>query len=409
MRLRLAARMLRAWLAGMAAACAFAPSQAADPAAARAQLDDLKQRIETLRGQLGQAEASRSEAADRLRETERAISQAGARLRELAQRREQAQAALAELERQSQATSRRIDAGQLALGRLLNRHYRAGETDQLRLILGGADPNQVARDYHFLTLLSRAQAELIGQLRASLRDKRELAQRAHDKREELARIEQAQRSERDALVATKDKRRQVLALVSGKIRSQRREISTLKRNEQRLTRLIEGLGRILAKPLAPGRSGEPHRGPPATRNEALPDASAAGVSFESLKGKLRLPVRGELATRFGTPRSESGSSAKGLFIRTGNGEEIRAIAGGRVVFADWLRGFGNLIIIDHAGGYLSVYGNNETLLKGVGDAVAAGDVIAAAGASGGSEQSGLYFELRHQGQPIDPMKWVTLR
>lgn len=409
MRRRLAARMLRACLAGMAAACALATSQAADPAEARARLDDLKKRIEALREQLGEAEASRSEVSDRLRETERAISRAGARLRELAQRREQAEAALAELERQSQDTSRRIEAGQLALGRLLNRHYRAGPTDQLRLILGGADPNQVARDYHFLTLLSRAQAELIAQLRAALRDKRELARRAHDRREELARIEQAQRSERDALVATKDERRRVLAQVSGKIRGQRREIATLKRNERRLTRLIEGLGRILTRPLAPGRPGGPRRGAPAIRNEALPDASLAGGSFESLKGKLRLPVRGELVTRFGSPTGESGGTAKGLFIRTGNGEEIRAIAGGRVVFADWLRGFGNLLIVEHAGGYLSVYGNNETLLKGVGDAVAAGDVIAAAGASGGGEQSGLYFELRHRGQPIDPMKWVTLR
>ena len=120
-------------------------------------------------------------------------------------------------------------------------------------------------------------------------------------------------------------------------------------------------------------------------------------------------MRGELASRFGNRRPEGGPSWKGLFIRSPSGQEVRAVAQGRVVFAEWMRGFGNLLILDHGDGYLSVYGNNEAVLKQVGDAVRAGEPVATTGASGGSAESGLYFETRHEGRPFDPLKWVTLR
>ncbi|MBY0237809.1 MAG: peptidoglycan DD-metalloendopeptidase family protein, partial [Burkholderiaceae bacterium] len=101
-----------------------------------------------------------------------------------------------------------------------------------------------------------------------------------------------------------------------------------------------------------------------------------------------------------------GPSWKGMFIRTAEGAQIHAIAAGRVVFAQWLRGFGNLIIVDHGGQYMSIYGNNQSLLRREGDAVKSGDVIAAAGNTGGNEESGLYFELRHRGKEFDPASWV---
>src|SRR5690606_10658110 len=146
------------------------------------------------------------------------------------------------------------------------------------------------------------------------------------------------------------------------------------------------------------------------RNELTPDPAVqdavSGRAFSSLRGRLRLPVKGELSARYGTTRSD-GPSWKGLFIRTAEGEEVKAVANGQVVFADWLRGFGNLIIIDHGGQYMTIYGNNQALLKQAGDTVRLGDVIATAGSSGGSEHSGLYFEMRHKGRPFDPMPWIA--
>jgi septal ring factor EnvC (AmiA/AmiB activator) len=129
--------------------------------------------------------------------------------------------------------------------------------------------------------------------------------------------------------------------------------------------------------------------------------------FASLQGRLKFPVRGELIHRFGAPRQESGSTWKGLFIRSATGETVRAVADGTVVYADWLRGFGNLLILDHGKGYMSLYAYNEGLLRQVGEAVRGGEAVAQVGASGGSEDSGLYFELRRDGKPFDPMRWVA--
>jgi murein hydrolase activator len=144
------------------------------------------------------------------------------------------------------------------------------------------------------------------------------------------------------------------------------------------------------------------------KNELTPEAGARDGAFASLRGQLRLPVKGVLAARFGSKRAD-GPSWKGLFIRAAEGAEVKAVASGRVVFAEWLRGFGNLIIVDHGSQYMTIYGNNHALFKQAGDLIKIGDTIASAGNSGGNEQSGLYFEMRHQGRAFDPLSWVTTR
>jgi septal ring factor EnvC (AmiA/AmiB activator) len=144
--------------------------------------------------------------------------------------------------------------------------------------------------------------------------------------------------------------------------------------------------------------------PAAPADIALAPAAPAGA-FAAQKGQLRAPVTGKVAAKFGTKRGD-GPSWKGVFIRAAEGSDVRAVAAGRVVFAEWLRGFGNLIIVDHGGQYMSIYGNNQALLKRAGDIVKAGDPIASAGNSGGNEESGLYFELRHQGTAFDPAGWI---
>ena len=145
------------------------------------------------------------------------------------------------------------------------------------------------------------------------------------------------------------------------------------------------------------------------RNDNLPDNRFDGSPFDQLKGKLALPVKGEITNRFGTSRPDSTVLWKGLFLRTSAGQPVKAVAAGQVVFADWLRGFGNLLIVDHGKGYMSLYANNETLLKQVGEMLRGGDTIAAVGNSGGNKDSGLYFELRHESKPLDPMNWVATK
>ena len=145
--------------------------------------------------------------------------------------------------------------------------------------------------------------------------------------------------------------------------------------------------------------------PPAKAADiALAPVAPAGA-FASLKGQLRSPVAGKVTAKFGSRRGD-GPTWKGLFIRANEGAEVHAVATGRVVLAEWMRGFGNLIIIDHGGQYLSLYANNESLFKRPGDVVKPGDVISSVGNTGSSEESGLYFELRHQGATFDPAGWV---
>ena len=369
------------------------PAHAAD----EAELEALRGRIEELKKDLGGIVEDRSEASDALRASERGVSEANRKLRNIGARLRAARADLGRFAEQSRKLEAAIAAQQHELGQLLAVRHISGQQGYLKLLLYGRDPNQTARELYYYGYISRAQADFIRALRVNLAALAQLASEARGKSTELAELEARQREGRKDLLAQQAERRRVLARLATQIRTQRREIKSLQRDEARLSRLVEEL----AKALFPGRGG--------LRNERLPESGDAGQAFASLKGKLRLPTRGELINRFGSPRKESGLSWKGLFIRGAGGQEVRAVALGRVVFADWMRGFGNLMIIDHGQSYLTIYGNNEALLKQVGDTVAAGDAVATVGNSGGNPDSGLYFEIRYQGKAFDPLRWVSLK
>lgn len=383
----------------------------------RAELRELQTRIESLRKEIAEAEKVRVDIADQLREAESAISDTNRNLRQLGHQQQQAQTELRSLNAEVQRIEARITVQQQQLGKLLYHYYLSGRSDTLRQVLGAEDPNQIARNLHYLKALTRDKNEFIESLRATLLEKNRLAESVRAKSAELTELEQSSRIAREQLMSQREKRRLVLAGIAGEISARRNEVTNLQRDEKRLTRLIEGLARIVQRPPQntperPSRPDSPDTagpGTPQARNEQQLEDRPTGISFERLRGQLRLPARGELLNRFGTQRLEGGATWKGLFIRAASGSEVRAVAPGLVVFADWLRGFGNLIILDHGSSYLSVYGNNESLFKNVGEAVRGGDVIATIGNSGGNPESGLYFEIRHQGQAVDPLKWVNLK
>jgi len=339
--------------------------------------------------------ASRREARDALRDSERAISDANRALAELENERQALQRDSSALEARERALKTKLAEQQDALGRVLAARHENNAPDALRLVLSGQDPAEVTRKLYYLSGVSRAVAELVEQFRSGLVDLAQVRAQTRQKAARLAEVEKAQRADRERIVAERAERRRVLARIAGEIRHDRKEIGALRADEARLSRLVEEIGRVLAaRP-----RGYAHI-------ERVPELGSASGAFDELRGKLRLPVRGELTRRFGTPRKTGGTSLKGIFIRAPEGRPVRAIAAGQVVFADWMRGFGNLLIIDHGEGYLSVYANNESLLKQVGDVVAPGEPVATVGATGGNQESGLYFELRHLGKPFDPLTWV---
>ncbi len=315
---------------------------------------------------------------------------------------------LQDLGRQSKAAQDGAAAQSARLARLLHDQYIRQERGYVQLLFSGANPAEATRELQYAAYISRAQARLIGSLRDNLKELTRLASAARDESIALAEIESRQLAERERLAHESEAKRQVLAQLAQKINAQRSEVSTLEENEKRLTRLIEKLARI-GKPKEPDKNEKPKPGEkpkgPDVRNEQLPEAGLSAV-FATLRGKLRLPARGELTNRFGTPREDGGTTWKGLFIRAPQGEEVKAVAPGKVVFSDWMRGFGNLLIVDHGGEYLSIYGNNETLFKQAGESVSSGDTLGRVGNSGGNPETGLYFELRFQGKPIDPLAWI---
>jgi septal ring factor EnvC (AmiA/AmiB activator) len=374
-------------------------AQSAGAAAKEKELRELRGRIEALQKRLSGSEETKSEAADALRESERAISEANRSLRELGAQSKEINGELANLGAESQRAEESLKAQQVLLARLLYQYYLGGQTEPLKLLLNREDPNEVARRLHYFGYISRARSALIADLRAGLAKLRDLSEEARRKAAELAAVTAETQAQRQLLEREKRSRNQVLARISRDIQRQRRQIGTLKRDENRLAKLVASLAKLVAR----------SKPAPRVRNERVPQASRGDSAFLDLKGKLRLPVRGELANRFGSPRADGGVVWKGLFIAAREGEEVRAIADGRVVFADWLRGFGNLLIVDHGDAYMSLYGNNETLYKRVGDSIHGGESIATVGASGGNTDSGLYFELRHQGRPLDPLDWVDIR
>ncbi|HMA90891.1 MAG TPA: peptidoglycan DD-metalloendopeptidase family protein [Burkholderiales bacterium] len=362
-------------------------------------LEALRARIAALSTELNEKQASRREARDALRDSERAISDANRALAELDADGRVLRAQSDALEARRRSLTRRLALQQAALGKILAARYEGGAPGALRLVLSGEDPGEVARKLYYLTRVSQASAGLVASMRDGLAELADLRRELDARSARLAEVTLAQRADRERVLAEQRKRQHVLAKLGDEIRRDQKQIKVLRADEARLSRLVEEIGRVLATKPGAGYA----------RVEKVPEPGAASGPFDTLRGKLRLPVRGELTGRFGAQRGNAGINLKGVFIRAPEGRQVRAIAAGQVVFADWMRGFGNLLIIDHGEAYLSVYANNETLLRQVGDIVAAGEPIATVGATGGIEESGLYFELRHLGKPFDPLTWVNLK
>jgi septal ring factor EnvC (AmiA/AmiB activator) len=269
-------------------------------------------------------------------------------------------------------------------------------------------------------------AALLGSLSTKLvAQRKEVGNLERDEQRMTGLVDQLSRLIREQAIAAaaERKRLEAVAAARAKAAAEARQLAEARARAQQAER---DRARLAAQSHKPGRATKPEpveprvveqrpveRPVPETKPDpaaaraadiALAPAAADGA-FAGLRGRMSAPISGRIAARFGAKRGD-GPSWKGMFIKAPEGSDVRAVAGGRVVFANWMRGFGNLIIVDHGSEYLSIYGNNQTLLKHAGDTVKAGDQIASAGNTGGNEESGLYFELRHLGKAFDPAGWI---
>ena len=439
-------------IGGLGHASAASSHRANQKKQAEIERSELQQKLKLLKKDINKTESAKDKASEALEGSEQAISEANRSLRELQIEQSQTESKLKLLVEEQRRLTVKVEKQKKQLSEFLRHQYMRGDSDRIKLLLSGDNPNRIHRDLQYMGYLSQTQAKMIGELRISLQAVEKNTQEALDAKAELDEIAQEERGHKTALEKEKKRRAGILEELAQKLHVQKKEADSLQKDEQRLSSLVLRLKTLMDEQLKAekakalqleeqrleklamekavkeknklgnqqntqqkksGKISNPNaidadEPPPKnlTKIEQTPQAgSNNGAEFSRLKGALRLPVKGELVAKFGSKRGD-GPSWKGLFIKATEGAEIKAIAAGRVVFAEWLRGFGNMIIVDHGGQYLSIYGNNQAVLKHAGDAVKAGDTIASAGNSGGNEESGLYFELRHQGRVFDPLSWV---
>nr|AUN37360.1 putative lipoprotein [uncultured bacterium] len=393
----------------------------ADPAAERSRqesaLKELRDRLESLQREVVEADHEQADAADALRQSERSISESSRLLNDLTLRHNALNRQLALRQSELYQLSREQGSHRQAMSRLVVEQYRRKQQEPVRMLLMGGNPHDVRRHLVYLRALNKARLASLDT--AQRRAERVAAIRADTQARlaELDQVVQQSREQRAVLERERREKQKMLAKIAAQLDQRRQALATAQADESRLSKLVAKLTALLdARAKAAQRAAKSARG-----NASQASAKSSGTSVASpnlpsdmarYKGKLVMPAIGELVARFGVPREAgvSGSPAwKGWFIRTTAGAPVQAVAAGRVVFADWLRGFGNLLIVDHGGGFMSLYGNNDALLQKVGAPVEAGQPIAQAGTSGGAADSGVYFELRHNGVAFDPKQWFSGR
>lgn len=391
-----------------------------EPSAAPGLLETLRRQLEALRTGLMRTGRSKADAEQVLIEAEKSLAEADREISSSEKARRQANHALGELESHGQALERRIRRQREEQARWLRAMFYLGPGDYLKMVLNQEDPRRASRlagDYQYL-MQQRAAEVAVWQ--ASLAELAENGRRIQARRVELAELGARQAETRQRLFTLKQDRVRALDALKAQASGEEERISELTRSEQRLAAVIAELHASAPKqapePKVPERSTAP--APP--RDALLPDemqavmpeskplpkpAAESPGGFAALKGSLVLPLERMPVIRFGQPRPPGSQRVQGLVFHTEEGAPVRAIAPGRIAYADWLKGFGLLLIVDHGDGYMSLYGHNRSTDKRVGEGVEAGEVIAAVGESGGLERPTLYFEIRHQGRPDDPLLW----
>ncbi|MEN9590219.1 MAG: hypothetical protein RLZZ481_2005 [Pseudomonadota bacterium] len=433
------------WLALSGLALCGAPCAANDDLVAKQtqaerERVELRSRIEGLQKELDEREALRKEAADALKVSEAAISVTTRRLIELATQLRQAQNELDELQSQFKRQFGVLVLRRDELSNQLRKQYASGLSPWTAL-LSGDDPQQIGRDLIYLDYISRARASAVAAVKKEIERLAELEAKTELRRQEVVRVVLDTTEQKSVLDTQKKERATVLARIEGQLQAQRAEAAMLGRDDKRLSALIDDLGGQLnaAREAAEaGRKAELARLAEQERQdqarqeqtrqeqakqeqarqaqetsqlrqrqqEASSQSSTGDSDGAGLKPGLRWPLRGAVMARFGSNRPEGGVW-RGILVRAAEGASVQVVASGTVVYSNWLRGFGNLLIIDHGQQYLSVYAYNQSLLKQIGDQVQTGETIALAGSTGGQVDSALYFEIRHRGAAVDPVQFLA--
>ncbi len=384
----LSRRRLAALCAVIAGAVAFGWSLAVaqDRRQSEAALTAVRKEIKELQERIARETTRRDEGSRALRAAETEIAAAARKLAEVRSDMQRQQTARRDLVQESERANRRLAAEKSALARQVRSSYMTGREELFKLLLSQESPAALGRMLVYYDYYNRARSARIATVAGELDKLAGLEQETARVETELAALEAAQAREVAALERSRDERRALVATLDTDIRDGNAAVTKLRAEETRLAELVKRLGEVMA-------------GFPVDTDEP----------FASLKGKLAWPVQGRIGGDYGQPRGTGPVKWNGVLLEAAAGTPVRAVYHGRVAFADWLQGLGLLVIVDHGGGYMSLYGHNEALLKESGDWVEPGEAIAQVGDTGGQARAGLYFEIRHNGEPVNPHPWIARR
>ena len=359
---------------------------AQDAAEKERELKALRAGIQSLQQQLEANQRKKSNAEKRLQDVENQISETSRELHRIDAELDTKRSQLGTLKEKRRVQASTLQRQREHLASEARTAYAMGRQQQVKLLLNQEQPSAVGRMLVYFGYFSRARLQRIEAISASLEQLSLVEESIARKTASLTDLRASQQRESERLQEKKRARKQAVAALSRELENQGGKLKRLKTNEQELQELVSSLQELLVD---------------------IPIDASQQQPFKSLKGKLRWPTRGRLAKRFGSRRGSAGLKWRGVMIEAAEGGDVRAVAQGRVAFSDWMRGFGLLVIIDHGDGYMSLYGHNQALYKEVGEWVDTGEVVAQLGASGDQSAPGLYFELRHKGQPINPVRWCA--
>lgn len=353
----------------------------ADARKTEAELQAVKSEIERVTRQVSEEQVERDKLSRELRSAEVSVGKAREGLDGVRRRRAERAARHAALTAEKRTREGDLNQNRGALAGQLRAAYLIGREEPLKLLLNQKDPERAGRMFVYYSYFGRARAEQIHGIENDVQAIATLDEQLQAEDAQLAELEKQQRAELSELEQARAKRSAVLASLTAESNSHAQNLARLKSQQGGLEKLLRELRRAMEKF-------------PIDNNDA----------FAHLRGKLAWPVGGKLVARFGETRA-GGVKWDGVLVATERGAPVRAVYGGRVIYADWLPGLGLLTIVDHGEGYMSLYGHNERLYKAAGERVSAGDTLGSAGDSGGSNRPELYFEIRKGGKAVDPRPW----
>lgn len=410
--------------------CAFTVAVADDQRAqTKQQIAQAAKDIAELKKQLSKIQQEKSSAEQAVKKTETEIGELEKQVNELQQQEKKTEQELGDLDQQK----KKLQSSRLEQQKLIaiqaRAAYQAGQQEPLRLLLNQQQPEKFSRNLTYYQYIGQARQQQINTFNETLRQLSNVSAQIIEQQTLLAEQKSSLISKQDALKTLRKQRQEKVAALNQQQRSEAQSLKARQTDQAELNKVLATIEATLARQAQEAREVERKRQQllaeqqrqqaeqlleqkPLAGTSKQPQSAMvstaithSGGSFSTVRGKLPWPVNGRVIARFGSPRGDTRSKWDGVLISSQPGTQVRAIHPGRVVFADWLRGAGLLVIVDHGDGYLSLYGHNQSLLSNPGDVVQTGQVISTVGNTGGQEQAALYFAIRQKGKPADPAQW----